>query len=198
MVPGKYTRIPNGERAALSPLRQKAVKLLEDNVPVQGLNSDSPDFKKLTGYNTTDLRETWKTMPTFTTCNAFGGKYAALLGAPPGSWLLRGLLQLDWVKKDVPDSWKTWSSGEAPQPGDIFSKPFIDPTTKTVQVFGHIGILYCWHDTIFYDTVESGQGGLTAGLDSMKWKGDHIYNPRDFTGWVDIEIYINGMAKRKA
>src|ERR1700737_2412081 len=102
MVTGKYTRIPDAERAALSPLRQKAVKLMEDNVPVQGLTSDNPAFARLTGYSTAALKEKWKTMPGFTTCNAFGGNYAVLLGAPAGCWLSRGLLQLDWVKKDVP------------------------------------------------------------------------------------------------
>ena len=102
MVSGKYTRISDADRAALSPLRQKAVKLLEDNVPVQGLTSDAPEFARLTGYSTATLKEKWKSMPTFTTCNAFGGNYAILLGAPPGCWLTRGLLQLDWVKKDVP------------------------------------------------------------------------------------------------
>jgi hypothetical protein len=41
-----------------------------------------------------------------------------------------------------------------------------------VQTFGHVGVLYCWHDAIFYDTVESGQGGSGSGLDSMKWTAD--------------------------
>src|ERR1700676_3459815 len=84
MTPGKFTRIPDTERAALSQLRQKAVKLLEDNVPVTGLTSNDATFDRLTGYNTTKLQETWKTSPGFTTCNAFGGNYALLLGAPPG------------------------------------------------------------------------------------------------------------------
>ena len=197
MVPGKFTRIPDAERATLSPLRLKAVTLLEDNVPVTGLTSNDAGFERLTGYNTTKLQEKWKTSPSFTTCNAFGGNYAVLLGAPAGCYLVRGLLQLDWVKKDVPDSWKDISSGEAPKPGDIFSMPYVDPKTKSVQKFGHIGVFYCWHDTIFYDTVESGQGGFNAGLDSMKWKADHLYNPHNFTGWVDIEIYMNGVAKKK-
>jgi hypothetical protein len=197
MVTGKYTRISEDERAGLSPLRQKAIKLLEDNVPVQGLTSDQPAFARLTGYSTAALKEKWKTMPRFTTCNAFGGNYALLLGAPAGCWLSRGILQLDYVKKEVPESWKAQMSGGVPQPGDIFSMPYVDPDTKAVQTFGHIGVFYCWHDTIFYDTVESGQGGLKAGLDSMKWKADQIYNPRDFTGWVDIEVYINGLAAKK-
>lgn len=197
MITGKYTRIPNTERAALSPLRQKAVKLLEDKVPVQGLTSDAPAFAQLTGFSTTTLREKWKTMPGFTTCNAFGGHYALLLGAPPGCWLSRGLLQLDWVKKEVPASWKDQLCGDAPKPGDIFSMRYVNPTTGAVQTFGHVGVLYCWHDTIFYDTVESGQGGFHSGYDAIKWKADHIYNPHDFTGWVDIEIYLDGLAKRR-
>ena len=106
MTPGKFTRISDEERAKLSPLRQKAVKLLEDNVPVTGLTSNDAAFERLTGYNTTKLQETWKTKPTFTTCNAFGGHYAVLLGAPPGCWLTRGILQLDLVKEEVRDSWK--------------------------------------------------------------------------------------------
>ena len=80
MTPGKFTRISDEERAKLSPLRQKAVKLLEDNVPVTGLTSNDAAFERLTGYNTTKLQETWKTKPTFTTCNAFGGHSVSNLG----------------------------------------------------------------------------------------------------------------------
>lgn len=196
-TPNKFTRMSDADRAKLSPLRRKAIEILEQNVPITGLTSNDAAFKILTGYNTVDLQAKWKTMPTLTTCNAFGGRYAVLLGAPPGCWLSRGLLQLDWVKKDVPDSWKESSATDgAPKPGDIFAARYVNPTTKEVQKFGHVGVLYCWHDTIFYDTVESGQGGMSMGLDKMQWKADHLYHPSNFTGWVDIEIYINGMAGR--
>jgi hypothetical protein len=192
-----YTKISDEDRAALSPLRQKAVKILEDKVPARGLTSDEPAFNELTGYTTASLRAIWDANPKsiLTTCNAFSGRYAILLGAPAGCWLTRGILQLDLVKQEVPDSWFDWHSGKAPQPGDIYAKPYTDPKTKQVQVFGHVGVLYGWHDTIFYDTVDSGQGGRGLGIDLMKWSIDHLYRPFDFTGWVDIDIYMAGVAK---
>jgi hypothetical protein len=182
--------------AELSPIRQKVLALVEDWIPDNptGLSSDHEHFRMITGFSTFSLEQWWAEHPEgtkgsmLTTCNALLGWMARQLGARQGSQLARGLLQLDLADKDVPGCFRRPGAGEMFRPGDFYATPFLHKGWK--QPFGHVGIVYDVHDTIVFDTVDSGQGGRSAGKDFIRFKKGRIWDTNKITGWVDLDRYF--------
>ena len=175
--------------------RQQILNILSA-IPPDGLSSDDSRFKTLTGgWTTQSLQKWWDEHPpgtkgaNFTTCNAFVGTIAVMVGAKAGSWLSKGPLQLDLCNRDVPNSWVPANSGRSPRPGDFYAMPYIDKQGH-VQQFGHVGIIYHVHDYIFIDTIDSGQGGRNSGKDYIKWRKNRIWTSGNINGWVDIDTYF--------
>ena len=134
----------------------------------------------------------------FTTCNAFLGNIVGMLGAKPGSWLSRGILELNLVDRDVKGSWipQDPTGVKKPQAGDIYSIPHASKDGKGkvhIQPFGHVGIIGSI-DATQWMSVDGGQGGRDSipQLDYIKWVPRGKYIPAMFTGWCDIDIYFAG------
>jgi len=178
---------------AMSEVRAKMIDILTRNVFPTGLSSDMPAFRDLTGFDTKRLKaDYWDKVDSpdrnFTTCNAFLGTMARKLGAKPGSWLSRGVLELIRADKDVPGSWVTAESGASPQRGDFYSIP-LTLESGWVQKFGHVGIIGKIEDGL-WTSVDGGQGGRKAGIDYIKWVPRGKLEPQKLNGWIDLDRYF--------
>lgn len=200
-------------RAAMNKVLGKLLKDMEKHGGE--LSSDTAEFANYTGFTTKTLKLNYwdkefvtvkdpkdptKTITkpnperNFTTCNAFLGKMARLLGAelgvPPGKWLNAGVLQLDWVDKDLPGSWVPVDpSGKLkPQVGDFYSRP-LPLSGNLVQKFGHVGIVAEFKGSNWF-SVDGGQGGRSKEKDFIKKVDRKTYDPSQINGWCDIEKYF--------
>ncbi len=176
-------------------LREKLVKFLHANIPVQGISSSDPRFEKMTGGWTTEkLKQDWAAGKKTTCCNAFAQWVAFQLEAKGA--LSSGQLNLSGVERDVEGSWLWANSVQAgqlhPLPGDFFCSSFPG------QEWGHVGIVTeIDDDTLAWRWVAGGQGGAAVGADFIRWgpwlpdqsKTFEQARPK-VMGWVDIGTYF--------
>lgn len=171
--------------APLSSIRQKLLAYLDEWIPAEGLSSHNANFKTvMQGIDTEWLKNRWSTDPRFTTCNSFAGGVAQHIGAPAGTGLFRGYLDLSKAGQDVPGSWIPAAPGRYPRPGDYYSRP----NRAGTQKFGHVGIVYSLENGIFL-SVDGGQDnrphyGLIARLNNGPIESFNI------NGWIDLDIYF--------
>lgn len=177
----------------MSAVRTAMLNILIANVPRTGLNSNMAAFESLTGFTTATLKSQYWDVEgspnrNFTTCNAFLGRMAGKLGAKPGTWLSKGVLELQRADRDVPGSWIEPSSGKTPKPGDYYSVP-LTLENGWVQKFGHVGIIGEIKDGN-WTSVDGGQGGRKSQLDWIKWVPRGVMEPSRLNGWIDIDLYF--------
>lgn len=154
------------------------------------ITDGDPLFVTLSGLTASRLRADWKRGVKTTSCNSFAGWCGREAGAPAGSTLAVGKLNLSLCDNEVPGSWVWGSTGEAvdanllPQPGDFFAKPFPG------QDWGHVGVVVDV-DTVGmrWQIIQGGQGGPTRGYDMITRRWEK-FDRTEINGWVDIGTYI--------
>lgn len=165
------------------PIREKARKILDDNVPgykeIRSIGDTAATFERITGLNQTKLTDAWTTGKNLTSCNAFSGWFSRQLGCD--KYLGFFDMEKELTKMGREMAYVDARSGARPKCGDIFrAKSF------------HVGVTYdCTGDFV---TVEGGQGGKLMGCDVVKRK-TRPYNADNLIGWIDIELF---MAAQKA
>lgn len=155
-------------------------------------------FQDLTNLTQKVLEEHWdgkhgQDKLYLTSCNAFLGKTAQRLGASPGSWLGKGVLDLQRCDKDVPGSYfyAKKHPGKRPQAGDFYCVGMINQKGD-FQEYGHVGVVAQVNKDGTWVSVDGGQGGRTNREDFVKRVPRGSLADFKFTGWCDIDIYFAG------
>lgn len=147
-------------------------------------------FVTLSGFTQKRLRDDWASGVMTTSCNSFAGWCGREAGAPAGSTLARGKLNLSLCESEAPGCWIWANTGEAidanlmPEPGDFYSKPFPG------QTWGHVGIVTDVDPVgMRWELIQGGQGGPKQGYDKIERKW-FKFDRTKINGWVDIGAYV--------
>ena len=147
-------------------------------------------FKTLTGTSHESLLQTWTYNLTFTTCNGFLGTCATAMGigafkslepiAGKPSPLSLGQFEIATLlaARGLSRAWVPNENGARPRYGDIF---------RAAEY--HMGICLDM-DGDTWNTIESGQGGRTAGYDMLRRKSE-TWGKRAILGWVDVGTLLS-------
>jgi hypothetical protein len=166
-------------------IRERAREILSVVPPLgQQINSVGPTaslFTQLTGVSQDTLTKNLAQGGIMTTCNAFTGWFGNQLG----SKLYLGRFDLDTYlpKNGKGDAWIKSTPDTRPKYGDICRYAKF-----------HVGVSLDFEGDI-WNHVDSGQGGKSVGYDVIKRKRDDTaYTHAKLLGWVDIEVYFEGVA----